>query len=158
MHDNWWQTETGAIMIANQPAMAVHPGSMGRPLPGVEATVLRHDADGNLVLDTDRRPVECAADETGELALRAGWPSMFRGYLGQPERYARCFTDGWYRSGDLVRWPSAGSRPRRGRRPTGRNASASTRPTTPTHGMTVLTNGTNGPMAPAPAGGPSTWR
>ncbi len=45
----------------------------------------------------------CAPEETGELALRAGWPSMFRGYLDQEARYQRCFVDGWYRSGDLVR-------------------------------------------------------
>jgi acetyl-CoA synthetase len=39
----------------------------------------------------------------GELALRPGWPSMFRGYLGEPDRYARCFVGGWYRTGDLAR-------------------------------------------------------
>ena len=38
----------------------------------------------------------------GELALRAGWPSMFRGYLGQEERYRKCFADGWYLTGDLA--------------------------------------------------------
>ena len=108
VHDGWWQTETGGIMIANQPAMPVHPGSMGRPLPGIEATVLRHDSHDRLVLDEDERPLACAADDVGELALRAGWPSMFRGYLGQPERYARCFADGWYLSGDLVRRDAEG--------------------------------------------------
>jgi acetyl-CoA synthetase len=39
----------------------------------------------------------------GELALRTGWPSMFRTYLGQEERYQRCFAGGWYLSGDLAR-------------------------------------------------------
>ena len=38
----------------------------------------------------------------GELALRPGWPSMFRGYLGELERYAKCFADGWYLTGDLA--------------------------------------------------------
>jgi len=42
-------------------------------------------------------------DTSGELAIRAGWPSMFRTYLDQDERYRRCFVDGWYRSGDLAR-------------------------------------------------------
>jgi acetyl-CoA synthetase len=99
IHDNWWQTETGGIMIANLAAMDVKPGSMGRPLPGVEATVLRRDDEGRLV-----RPVEeVATGEEGELALRPGWPSMFRGYLGDDARYRACFTDGWYTSGDLVR-------------------------------------------------------
>jgi acetyl-CoA synthetase len=103
VHDNWWQTETGAIMIANTAATGVRPGSMGRALPGIDATVLRRDPEGNLELDAGGHPQECAPDETGELALRKGWPSMLRAFLGQPERYARCFTDGWYRSGDLVR-------------------------------------------------------
>ncbi|HEY8546674.1 MAG TPA: acetate--CoA ligase [Acidimicrobiales bacterium] len=103
VHDGWWQTETGGIMIANQPGTPVHPGSMGRPLPGVEATVLRRDTEDRLVHDADGHPVPCAPDEVGELALRAGWPSMFRGYLGRPDLTARCFADGWYLTGDLVR-------------------------------------------------------
>jgi acetyl-CoA synthetase len=103
IHDNWWQTETGGIMVANYAAMDVRPGSMGRPLPGVDATVLARDAEGALEL-RDGRPVEVEDPEReGELALRAGWPSMFRGYLGQEERYRSCFADGWYRTGDVVR-------------------------------------------------------
>jgi acetyl-CoA synthetase len=111
VHDNWWQTETGGIMIANRPDTPIRPGSMGRPVPGVEATVLRRDPDdpdGGLLLGTDGRPQTCAPDEIGELALRAGWPSMFRGYLHRPDRYARCFVDGWYLSGDLVRRDAEG--------------------------------------------------
>jgi acetyl-CoA synthetase len=103
IHDNWWQTETGGIMIGNLAAMDVKPGSMGRPLPGIEAAVLERDERGDLV----RRDGEVhRLDGTGvqgELALRAGWPSMFRGYLNEPARYAKCFESGWYRSGDLVR-------------------------------------------------------
>jgi len=44
-----------------------------------------------------------APDEQGELALRPGWPSMFRGYLNEPERYRKCFAGGWYLTGDLAR-------------------------------------------------------
>ena len=95
-HDNWWQTETGGIMIANFAAMEIKPGSMGKPLPGIEATILRHRPDGAV------EPVG-APDEQGELALRPGWPSMFRAYLGQPERYAKCFKGGWYLTGDLAK-------------------------------------------------------
>jgi acetyl-CoA synthetase len=104
IHDNWWQTETGGIMIANFPAAEVRPGSMGRPLPGIDASVLMCDEDGELVRDDAGRSIEISdpADE-GELALRPGWPSMFRGYLHDEARYRRCFADGWYLTGDIVR-------------------------------------------------------
>jgi acetyl-CoA synthetase len=95
IHDNWWQTETGGIMIANYPAMEIRPGSMGKPLPGIEAAIVRRtDAGVELVTEPD---VE------GELALKSGWPSMFRGYLHDNERYRKCFVDDWYFSGDLAR-------------------------------------------------------
>ena len=95
-HDNWWQTETGGIMVANLAAMDIRPGSMGRPLPGIEAGVVhRREGEG---VDEVTEP-----EEEGELALRPGWPSMFRAYLGEPDRYAGVFEDGWYLTGDLVR-------------------------------------------------------
>ena len=95
-HDNWWQTETGGIMVANYRSMDIRPGSMGKPLPGIEAGIVRQNDDGTVSV-IDR------ADEQGELALRRGWPSMFRGYLHEPERYAKCFAGGWYLTGDLAR-------------------------------------------------------
>ena len=95
IHDNWWQTETGGIMIANFAALPVKPGSMGRPLPGVTAAVVRREEDG--------RVAEVGDGVEGELALRPGWPSMFRGYLGDEERYRACFAGGWYLTGDLAR-------------------------------------------------------
>jgi acetyl-CoA synthetase len=95
-HDNWWQTETGGIMIANYAAMDIRPGSMGRPLPGVEATVVRRVGE-------DRVEVVEEPDVQGELALRPGWPSMFRGYWQEPERYRKCFIGGFYLTGDLAR-------------------------------------------------------
>jgi acetyl-CoA synthetase len=102
--DNWWQTETGGIMIANLRTEPVKPGSMGRPLPGITAGLLRTDDEGELVLGPDGDPVEIDEDdEVGELALEAGWPSMFRGYLDEEERYRRCFAGRWYHSGDLAR-------------------------------------------------------
>lgn len=96
IHDNWWQTETGGIMIANLPALDIKPGSMGKPLPGVEAAIVRQREDGSVELID-------APDEEGELALRRGWPSMLRGYLNNPERYRKCFAGDWYLSGDLAR-------------------------------------------------------
>jgi acetyl-CoA synthetase len=95
-HDNWWQTETGGIMIANFAALDVKPGSMGRPLPGITAGIVRRREDGGIeVID------EPLVD--GELALRTPWPSMMRGYLHEDERYRKCFADGWYLTGDLAR-------------------------------------------------------
>ncbi|MDP2374328.1 acetate--CoA ligase [Reyranella sp.] len=94
-HDNWWQTETGGIMIANFAALPVKPGSMGKPLPGIEAAIVERTAGG--VRAVDEPNVE------GELALKAGWPSMFRGYLGEDERYRKCFVGDWYLTGDLAR-------------------------------------------------------
>jgi len=103
IHDNWWQTETGGIMIANTPAFDIKPGSMGRPLPGIEACIVEHlEAEG----ETARVRVIDAPDVEGELALKAGWPSMFRGYLNNEARYRKCFAgpnQELYLTGDLAR-------------------------------------------------------
>jgi acetyl-CoA synthetase len=94
-HDNWWQTETGGIMIANYAAMDIRPGSMGRPLPGIDAAIVRQAEDGSIhIIDEP--------DVQGELALRPGWPSMFHAYWDEPERYRKCFVGGYYLTGDLA--------------------------------------------------------
>lgn len=94
-HDNWWQTETGGIMIANFAAMDIKPGSMGKPLPGVEAGIVSHEENGMVREITE-------PGEPGELAFRPGWPSMMRGYLHEEARYKKAFSGGWYLSGDLA--------------------------------------------------------
>jgi len=88
-HDNWWQTETGCIQIANYPVQDIRPGSMGRPFPGVTATILDDDCEKEL-----------PAGEEGHLALKAGWPSMFRTYWNRQELYDSKFRNGWYITGD----------------------------------------------------------
>ena len=95
IHDNWWQTETGGIMIANYAAMDIRPGSMGKPLPGIDAAIVKRCEHGIGVITE--------SDVEGELALKPGWPSMFRAYLHDEARYAKCFVDGWYLSGDLAK-------------------------------------------------------
>lgn len=95
-HDNWWQTETGGIMIANFASMEIRPGSMGRPLPGIEAAIVHTDDNGRV--EVVKEP-----NVEGELALRPGWPSMFRAYWNAPERYQKCFAGGYYLTGDLAR-------------------------------------------------------
>jgi acetyl-CoA synthetase len=88
IHDNWWQTETGAIMCANYASMPVRPGSMGRPFPGVTMAVL----DDNYEPRTDGEP--------GILAARPDWPSMMFAYWNKDELYNERFRKGWYITGD----------------------------------------------------------
>jgi acetyl-CoA synthetase len=94
-HDNWWQTETGGIMIANFASMDIRPGSMGKPLPGIEAAIVQKEGDN--VVEVHEPGVQ------GELALRPGWPSMFRDYWHEHERYQKCFVGGFYLTGDLAK-------------------------------------------------------
>jgi len=95
IHDNWWQTETGGIMIANYAALEIRPGSMGLPLPGIEAAIVTRQ--GAATVRVEGPGIE------GELALRRGWPSMFRAYLHDEERYRTCFVGDWYLTGDLAK-------------------------------------------------------
>lgn len=94
IHDNWWQSETGGIMVANFNALGVKPGSMGKPIPGVEASIVKVEEDGSVK--------ELESNKEGELAIKVGWPSMFRGYLHNEEKYKKSFANEWYISGDLA--------------------------------------------------------
>jgi acetyl-CoA synthetase len=95
-HDNWWQTETGCILIANYPAMEIRPGSMGRPFPGIEPGII--DEQGNIL----------PPGEEGDLAVRPGWPSMFRIYWNKKDMYDSRFKNGWYITGDRARMDADG--------------------------------------------------
>jgi len=89
IHDNWWMTETGHILISNYPSMSMRPGSMGRPVPGVYAAVV--DDDGK----------EVPSNTLGNLVVKPGWPGMMRDIWKQPERYESYFRiPGWYVTGD----------------------------------------------------------
>jgi acetyl-CoA synthetase len=89
-HDNFWQTETGSIVISNYPGMPIKPGSMGKPFPGITAAVL------------DPMTLEPVAQSgtVGLIALRPGWPAMFRTYWNNPQVYQSKFRNGWYICGD----------------------------------------------------------
>ncbi len=89
-HDSYWQTETGAIVITNYPGMPVKAGSMGKAFPGVLATVV------------DQRTFQpiTTPGTVGLIALKPGWPSMFRNYWGNKEMYESKFKNGWYICGD----------------------------------------------------------
>ena len=86
--DTWWMTETGGHMIVNYPAMDVKLGSMGKPLPGIEAAII--DDEGN----------ELPANRMGNLAIKKGWPSMMYEIWKNPEKYQSYFIGDWYVSGD----------------------------------------------------------
>jgi len=92
-HDTYWQTETGSIMIANFPGMQVRPGSMGKPFPGITATVLH---------PKNHQPWD-APEKIGLIALKPGWPSMMRTYWNNEETYKKKFKNGWYLTGDRGR-------------------------------------------------------
>ncbi|MBN1274214.1 MAG: acetate--CoA ligase [Candidatus Aminicenantes bacterium] len=89
-HDSYWQTETGAIMISNYPGMKIKPGSMGKPFPGIEATIL----------DPETYNPISQPGRIGLIAFKPGWPSMMRTYWKNEETYKSKFVNGWYLSGD----------------------------------------------------------
>lgn len=89
-HDTFWQTETGSIVITNYPGMPIKPGSMGKPFPGITATVVN---------PRTYEPIDHAGT-VGLIALKPGWPSMFRTYWNNEEIYKSKFKNGWYICGD----------------------------------------------------------
>ncbi|MBU0507596.1 acetate--CoA ligase [bacterium] len=89
-HDTYWQTETGCIVITNYPGMPVKPGSMGKPFPGITATVL----------DLKTHEPITEPGKVGLIALKPNWPSLIRTYWNNPEGYAKKFVNGWYICGD----------------------------------------------------------
>lgn len=89
-HDNWWQTETGGILIANYPCMDIKPGSMGKPIPGIFAEIV------------DDKGKELSPGRVGNLAIKPGWPSMMKTIWRRPSKYKSYFVGGWYITGDLA--------------------------------------------------------
>ena len=87
-HDNYWQTETGGIAIANYPCMPIKPGSMGKPDPGIKAEII------------DDKGKKLKANKEGSLVIKPGWPSMMRGIWKNKKKYNSYFSKGWYVTGD----------------------------------------------------------
>lgn len=90
IYDNWFQSETGSIMITNKPGQSIKPGSMGKPLSYINA----------FILDENMLPV--TGKEQGHLCLKKGWASMFRTYINKEELYQAKFADIAYITGDLA--------------------------------------------------------
>ncbi len=93
--DTWWQTETGGILISALPyATTLKPGSATKPLPGVDAAILR--ADGS----------SAGPNEGGHLVIKKPWPGMLRGVYKNPDRFKSTYFErfpGMYESGDGAR-------------------------------------------------------
>jgi len=87
-HDNFWQTETGGIVIANYPCMSIKPGSMGKPVPGIVVGIVNDKGK------------ELKTGKEGNLALRPGWPGMMAKIWRRPKKYKSYFKDSWYITGD----------------------------------------------------------
>lgn len=90
IYDTWFQTETGGILIANRPGIDIRPGSMGKPVAGIDAAILADD--GTPVADGVQ----------GNLCVKAGWPSMFISFINNSTVYNSKFRDGWYYTGDTA--------------------------------------------------------
>lgn len=90
VYDNWFQSETGSIMIANRPGLEVKPGSMGKPRSDINVFIMDDDIKA--------RPIGLQ----GHLTLQKGWRSMFRTYFHKEAAYAEKFRGEYYITGDLA--------------------------------------------------------
>lgn len=90
IYDTWFQTETGGIMISNHPGLEIRPGSMGKPVEGIEAAIMTTNGQ------------RLGHDQQGHLCLRSGWPSMFKAYLNHETVYRQKFCHGYYFTGDIA--------------------------------------------------------
>lgn len=89
IHDTWWMTECGMMMIVNYPSLPIKPGSMGKPFPGVKAAII------------DDIGKELAVNEMGNLAIEKGWPSMMKEIWNREEKFKEYFKfTPWFVSGD----------------------------------------------------------
>jgi len=88
IHDNFWQTETGGILIANYPSVPIKPGWMGKPIPGIKAAIV------------DEAGKEVSRGVEGNLALLPNFPSMMLTIWKNPAKYEEYFMGGWYLTGD----------------------------------------------------------
>jgi len=101
--DTWWQTETGAHMIAPIPGVTqTIPGTCTHPLPGIDVDIV--DDNGNSIN-------KC--NQGGNLVIRKPWPSMLRGIWNDEERYKQTYwekyNNKYYITGDTARLDNNGN-------------------------------------------------
>lgn len=95
-HDNYWQTETGGIVIANYPCLPIKPGSMGKPFPGIKARIVNDNGE------------ELKENQIGNLALEPSWPSLMKEIWRRPQKYQSYFLKKYYITGDLAYYDKDG--------------------------------------------------
>ncbi len=96
-YDTWWMTETGIICIANYPGMDIKPGSIGRPIPGIQTAIL------------DEAGEEQPPLSVGELAVKAPWPGMMETLWQDGYRFQKYFkNDQWFLTGDIAFYDEEG--------------------------------------------------
>ncbi len=101
--DTWWQTETGANMIAPLPGISdLVPGSCTKPLPGIDAAII--DNNGKEII---------GSNQGGDLVIKKPWPSMLRGIWGDEDRYVKTYWSKYslkyYLTGDTARYDDNGN-------------------------------------------------
>lgn len=93
VYEGYGLTETSPVVAYNQKAWPCRPGTVGRPIWGVEVGIARADVEGRIELLPD--------GDLGEIVVRGH--NVMAGYLNRPEATAEVLVDGWFRSGDLGR-------------------------------------------------------
>ncbi|GAA2923638.1 acetate--CoA ligase [Microbacterium luteolum] len=95
--DTWWQSETGAAMIAPLPGVtSLKPGSATVPLPGIDVAVV------------DEQGREVAPGRSGTLVVRRPWPGMARTVWGNPQRYRDAYWSAYAGHGEFGGYYVAG--------------------------------------------------
>lgn len=85
INDSYWQTETGAMVIASTLRQKKKSGSLGKALPGITAKIIG---------DT--------------IALKPGWPAMMTSIYKHEKMYKSYFKNGWFMTNDLARFDRQG--------------------------------------------------
>ncbi len=92
VHEGYGLTETAPTVSSNPLRQPIRPGTVGRPLWGVDVAIADPDVEGAVTLIDDQGAL-------GEIVVRGH--NLFKGYLGRADASAEAVTDGWFRTGDL---------------------------------------------------------